>query len=620
VLVGSTIAKRLIAAVCAALVMTAGTRGAERHTQAGTPSIELVVMGPKEVRSSTTREFVNVIGRTSRNATVQVAGVAASVFPTGIFVRDRVPLAMGKNTIRIEARLPGGAPEIREIEVERTLPPAAETPPTDHLYIDAKSIQPQAALRVMPGEPIEVSLRATPGMMVDARLPKGQWLRLDEQTDGASGQPTGTYSGYVAFSERDDTTAAPVQLRLKAAPGRKVSGTRTLDAKSPGTVAVWNPDRVRLFVSAPDGADLTWGLHEVRLGGPNLAELRGGTVLRVTGQRGDAYRVRLASDTEGWVATRLVAPAPAGTQMPYLIFTSLSVSGDTTGDTVVIPYTSPVPYAVRSAEGTDGRAAIDVDIYGAHNAATWITQRATASVVRDTVVEQVAVGHLRVRITLNDRQLWGYKVEQTRTALRLTIRRPPARSGTALSPLQGLTIALEPGHGGESNVGARGPTGSLEKDVNRATVETLKVELERVGARVVVVRPGDENPNLADRARRATEADAHLYISMHANSADTQSGYLRVSGTSTYYKHAFCRELSTAIHHRLLRETGLADFGNVGAFNYTPIRLVTWMPSMLVEQAFMSNPSDESLMLDPAFRARTALAVRLGIEDFLSGR
>jgi len=25
-------------------------------------------------------------------------------------------------------------------------------------------------------------------------------------------------------------------------------------------------------------------------------------------------------------------------------------------------------------------------------------------------------------------------------------------------------------------------------------------------------------------------------------------------------------------------------------------------------------------MLDPAFRARTALAVRLGIEDFLSGR
>jgi N-acetylmuramoyl-L-alanine amidase len=457
-------------------------------------------------------------------------------------------------------------------------------------------------------------------MVVDARLPKGPWLRLAEATDPATGRPTGTYVGYAAFAEREDTSAAPVQVRVKAAAGAKVNGRRSLDAASSGTVGVWNPDRVRLVVVGTEGADLTWGVHEVRLGGPNLAELSGGTVLRITGQRGDAYRVRLASDTEGWVATRSVTPAPAAAQMPYLFFTSLSVSGDAAGDTVVIPYTSPVPYAVRSTEGPDGRAAIDVDFYGAHNAATWITQRATASLVRDAVVEQPAAGHLRVRITLNDDRLWGYKVEQTRSALRLTIRRPPTLSATALSPLHGLTIALEPGHGGPSNVGARGQTGSLEKDINRLTVEALKAELERVGARVVVVRPGDENPNLAERARRATESDAHLFIGMHANSADTTGGYLRISGTSTYFKYAFCRELSTAIHHRLLAETGLGDFGNVGAFNYTPIRLITWMPSMLVEQAFMSNPADESLMLDPAFRAKTALAVRLGIEDFLSGR
>jgi len=616
----STNPTRWVVAVCATLVMAAGTLGAERPTQAGSTSLELTVMGPKEVRSSTTREFVNVIGRTSRDASVQVAGAEAAVFPTGIYVRDRVPLVMGTNTIRIEARLPGGAAEVREIEVERTLPPPPDVPPTDRLFIDEKSILPQAALRVMPGEAIEVSLRATPGMVVDARLPKGPWLRLAEETDAATSRPTGRYTGYAAFAEREDTSAAPIEVRLKAAPGTKVSGRRSLDATSPGTVGVWNPDRVRLVVVAADGADLTWGLHEVRLGGPNLAELGGGTLLRITGQRGDAYRVRLASDTEGWVAIGSVTPAPAAAQMPYLIFTSLSVSGDAIGDTVVIPYTSPVPYAVRSTEGPDGRAAIDVDFYGAHNAATWITQRATSSLVRNAIVEQPAAGHLRVRIMLNDRQLWGYKVEQTRAALRLTIRRPPARSGSALSPLQGLTVALEPGHGGQSNVGARGPTGSLEKDINRSTVEALKAELERAGARVVVVRPGDENPNLAERALRATDADAHLFISMHANAADTTSGYLRISGLSTYFKYAFCRDLSTAIHDRLLRETGLGDFGNVGAFNYTPLRLMTWMPSMLVEQAFMSNPADESLMLDPAFRARTALAVRLGIEDFLSGR
>jgi N-acetylmuramoyl-L-alanine amidase len=41
------------------------------------------------------------------------------------------------------------------------------------------------------------------------------------------------------------------------------------------------------------------------------------------------------------------------------------------------------------------------------------------------------------------------------------------------------------------------------------------------------------------------------------------------------------------------------------------------MPAMLVEQAFVSHPGDEARLLDPAFRATTARAVRLGLEDFL---
>jgi len=261
-----------------------------------------------------------------------------------------------------------------------------------------------------------------------------------------------------------------------------------------------------------------------------------------------------------------------------------------------------------------------LDLDGAHNSATLITHRATATVVRDVSVEQPAAGRIRVRIIMRDRRLWGYKVERAGAALRITTRRPPPPAESPVWPLRGLIIALEPGHGGPDNVGARGPTGSLEKDVNRWTVEELREELERAGARVVVVRPGDENPPLAERARQVAESGAHIFISMHANAGGTENGYLRVGGASTYYKHPFCRELSEAIHRRILQTTGLADFGNVGAFNYTPLRLVTWVPSMLVEQAFMSNPSDEAYLLDPAQRSRTVLAVRLGIEDFVAAR
>ena len=41
------------------------------------------------------------------------------------------------------------------------------------------------------------------------------------------------------------------------------------------------------------------------------------------------------------------------------------------------------------------------------------------------------------------------------------------------------------------------------------------------------------------------------------------------------------------------------------------------MPAVLVEQAFMSRPGEEALLLDAAFRARLAIAVRLGLEDYL---
>jgi N-acetylmuramoyl-L-alanine amidase len=43
------------------------------------------------------------------------------------------------------------------------------------------------------------------------------------------------------------------------------------------------------------------------------------------------------------------------------------------------------------------------------------------------------------------------------------------------------------------------------------------------------------------------------------------------------------------------------------------------MPSMLVEQAFMSNPADEAKMLDPVFRKEMMHAVVLGTEDWLNG-
>lgn len=638
---------------------------------------ELTILSPLPDRRTTTRDQVHLLGRTLPGAQVRVGGVPVTVQATGVFARDQIPLALGDNALAVEARLPDGRWLATTLVVQRTAPvppPGPMALPTDRLAIDRESLQPRQTLRVAPGEPVEVALRGTAGAIAEARLPgERDWHPLTP----AHADPT-RYHGTLAYAPGPDSPPGPVEFRLRRPEARAAShratraaprlapeaakapqhwhGPREVQAAGPADVGRWQRQPSRLVEAGPEGAELLNGRHEVRLGGPFIAEVAPGTLLRITGQVGEHLRVALAADTTAWVLKDRVAPAPAGTTLPHAQFTSLSVAGDDAGtnpggDVVSIPVPPRLAWALQAQVPTDANApaALVLDLYGAHRAATWITHRASARLVREVTVEQPADGRVQVRIALNDHRLWGWRVEREGGQLKVRIRPAPAAvsahpqaaplatpaaplatpstlpaalatPSAPASPLSGLRVALEPGHGGPTNLGAVGATGIPEKEVNRWTVEALKAELERAGAQVTVVREGDENPPHAERVRRAMAADADLFVSVHANATDTERGFLRTQGTSTYYKHGHARELAAAVQRRLLAHTGLADFGLVGAFNYHPIRRLTWMPAILVEQAFMSHPADEAAMLDAGFRARTAEAVRLGLEDFVRGR
>lgn len=575
-------------------------------------ALTLELLAPRAEQLSavtTTRDTVNVLGRTAPGALVRVGGELVTVYSTGIFARDRVPLTLGPNTIRVEAAGADGQALTRVLEIERVPPPPGPVWPEARLWLDGSSLQPQEAQRVAPGEVVEVSLRATPGQRADARLPGQSWQPLKETS-------AGRYRALLAFGTAGDVPPAPVQVRVSARTSARGAKPSSITALSPGETGAWRADPERLYTVGTDGAVLAHGLHTVRLGGPNLADLPAGTLLAATGQQGEHLRVQLAPGTEAWVAASAVAPADTGTAAPRAHFSSLSVSGSAEGDVVQVPLNARVPYAVRAVADASGRQHLEVDIYSAHHATTWITHRANTKVVREVTAEQAAAGRVQLRIVLQQPRLWGWRVERTASALRIVVRPAPVlpREG---SPLAGLRVALEAGHGSADNLGAVGATGTPEKDINRWTTDALKAELEAAGANVVVVREGDDNPPLRERARRVTASDAQLFISVHANATDTGAGYLRVAGTSTYYKHSSSRDLAAAVQKRMLAQTGLDDFGLVGNFNYAPIRLVTWMPAALVEQAFVTHPGDEARLLDPAFRALMAKAVRLGLEDFL---
>lgn len=524
---------------------------------ASAPADGLFILSPAAARSGTAREQAHVLGRTVAGARVRVGGEPVTVYATGVFARDGVPLALGANSVQVQATLPDGRVLAQTLEIERLPVP----PPL------ASAAPPAASAYTLP----------------------------PNQADAAG-------------------------------------ALRSLVPLTPP----------QMFVAGAQGVQLLHGLHEVRLGGPFVAELPAGTLLWVTGRAGGDgngvsssaappghYRIQLASDTSAWAAAASISPAPAGTQRPHAAFTSLSVAGNDQGDVLTIPVPPHLPYAVRAVNSAEDATQIEIDLYGAHRATTWITHKASAKLVREVSVQQPADGRVRVLVQLRDKRLWGWRIERVGAGLQLTVRAPPpalqaraeaAAGAVPITPLAGLHIALEPGHGGPSNLGAVGATGVPEKDINRWAVDALQAELESAGARISVVRQGDDNPTLAERTAQANASGADLYLSVHANAADTARGVFRARGVSTYYHHGHARDLAASIQRQQLASSGLDDFGLIGAFNYAPIRWLTWMPAVLVEQAFVTHPGDEAALLDAEARARSAAAIRRGIEDWLRRR
>lgn len=593
----------------------------------------LQILVPQDPESTTSLPVIHIAARLAAagETTVTIGGTPVPLYETGIFARDSVPLAEGPNEIVIEAQNTGSA-LVRQVLSVTRVPEAAPMPqaPSLPLFIDSKSIEPVDNIALAPGEDLQVSFRGSPGNRAEFRVGGTEWLPMHEHVDAGSSAAGGLYRATLTLPEPQvrsltDETSAPVLFRLSphdvSTTSSAAPASTALLAESKGHVAVWSRSGAPTVVRVKDDqvGQLSFGLTEVRLGGPFLAELTSGTILRVIGRRGYNLKVELAPNQHAWVPAYQVEPTPAGTPVPHLQFTDIQVTTTLEGhDMVVIPYTEPAPFAVRDVPG-NGRGAhprLEVDLYGAHVAATWLSHRGRGELVRLVTVDQPQSGQVRVTIDLATPQLWGYRTEVTTGALRLIVRKPPTIVPGAASPLQGLTVALEAGHGGD-NAGASGMSGSREKDIALAVALATEKQLVAAGAKVVQTRVGDESIGLSRRAARAMEANADMFISIHCNSAGRTRGILAVRGNSTLYKHPFNHELATSINRHILEKTGLDQFGVIGNFNYAPTRVLTWMPAVLVEQAFISNPMEEALMVNADFQLIMAESIREGIESYL---
>jgi len=92
------------------------------------------------------------------------------------------------------------------------------------------------------------------------------------------------------------------------------------------------------------------------------------------------------------------------------------------------------------------------------------------------------------------------------------------------------TVVIDPGHGGEDS-GARGPGGTLEKDLVLHVARALGERLSARGLRVVQTRTRDVFVPLEQRTAIANDARGDLFVSIHANAAEDATS----RGTETYF-------------------------------------------------------------------------------------
>ncbi len=222
-----------------------------------------------------------------------------------------------------------------------------------------------------------------------------------------------------------------------------------------------------------------------------------------------------------------------------------------------------------------------------------------------------------------------------------------------------VIVAIDAGHGGQ-DPGAIGLGGLREKDAVLDISRELAARINREpGMRAILTRDGDYFLTLRQRIKRAREAGAQLFVSVHADSVRDRS----VSGSSVY---VLSLKGATDEQARLLadRENAADLAGGVSLDDKDPViasvlvdlaqsaqisqsmvaaeRVLRSLrrvndvrkpqvqqagfvvlkspdiPSMLVETAFISSPADERLLGQAERREALAEAIFDGVRQYFT--
>jgi len=536
---------------------------------------------------------LRIAGVTHPEALISINDISARVYPTGAFI-GRVDLQPGLNKILVQCKW---RQQTLRDTIKAFRPPPLIPLPIIPTAFDSTILEPVADVWLMPGDRLEVRCKASPNAQGELLIPE---MALRRPLLPSTPFSAGIYTASLMVG--DWLLEKPLQLcfsligpdglqRQKVAPGKLtvLSPERPLCGWTIAEANIWN--------AAQEGVVIT--------------VLPDSVPLQLNGKIGSRWRVRLGKTLVGYIEGSELHAEP---QVKPLASTPVSapiISYEKDWLRLDMKVNHPLPFIL---EQSIDPPIVELVLYGGYISSTWITYPRSKSVIKNISWSQPEEEVLRWRIELEQKQQWGHRVVFDKDRLSLYVRRTPARAMASSRPLEGLIIAIDPGHGG-SESGAISPTGLEEKEINLRYAGYVADYLRKAGAAIVLTRSIDTTLTIQQRIATARLAQAHLYLWLHNNSVGPEVDAIRVRGTSTYFYVPQNRALAEKVYYQL-RQIGLAPYGCIQE-SYTVTR-VPDMLAVLVEGAFMSHPEDERWLMQSTFLRRLAAAVGQGVMDFVA--
>lgn len=223
------------------------------------------------------------------------------------------------------------------------------------------------------------------------------------------------------------------------------------------------------------------------------------------------------------------------------------------------------------------------------------------------------------------KSFYGMYSEYNGDTLVFSFNNPPVISTASNSygySLEGITVLLDPGHGGNSS-GAIGANPNYpEKRINLELANKTAAILESLGAKVIMMRTSDVYISIENRAVLCSRYKPDVFISLHHNWAPSVSAY----GTDSFYFMPFSKDLANSIYKRVTDyyDNGMYPGANSNDYkrgcNYYPFYVTRhwYCPSTLVEYGFMSNSAELQKLIDPNNQDGFARATVRGIIDYFT--